>query len=342
MKVGIYTPYLETIGGGERYMLSIAKYFLENGDDVFIQNDNLELIQKIESRFKLGITGIKSVENVNRGEGYDFCFWLSDGSIPALLAKKNIIHFQRPFLNVDGKSLLNRMKFFRISDIVVNSKFTKKYIDIEFPKKSIVLYPPIDTESFRPAKKKENIILYVGRFSELEQNKRQDILVDSFIKLGKEYKNNWKLVLAGGSDVGRTNFVEKIKNRAKSFSIDILENISFSEMKELYSKSKIFWSAAGYGVDEKVHPEKMEHFGMTVVEAMSAGNIPVIFNGGGHCEIIENEVNGYLWNNQDNLINTTITLIKNKIPNTLINSSKNKSKDFSYENFTKNIQKITS
>ncbi len=46
----------------------------------------------------------------------------------------------------------------------------------------------------------------------------------------------------------------------------------------------------------ELHPGKQEHFGMTVVEAMSAGAVPVALNSGGPRETVQHEVSGILWN----------------------------------------------
>ncbi len=124
MKAAIYSPYLETLGGGERYVLSVAKLLAEEGWKVDVAAKNKQILEKASERLNLDLTEVEVVKNINRGEGYDFCFWLSDGSVPRFLARKNILHFQRPFSNVGGKTLISRMKFFRIDTVVVNSHFT--------------------------------------------------------------------------------------------------------------------------------------------------------------------------------------------------------------------------
>ena len=88
----------------------------------------------------------------------------------------------------------------RVSHVVVNSGFTKKIIDKEYGVDSVVLYPPIDTKRF-VSKRKENIILFVGRFSQLTQAKSQDVLVREFKKMCDKGLKRWKLVLAGGSEI---------------------------------------------------------------------------------------------------------------------------------------------
>ncbi len=141
MRAAIYNPYLDTLGGGERYVLSFAKVMKEAGWDVNVESKDSKILDKADLRFGLGLEGINVVESIKRGDGYDLCFWLSDGSVPTLLARRNILHFQRPFFDVDGKSLINRMKFFRINKVVVNSRFTKEWIDKEYPCESVVMYP---------------------------------------------------------------------------------------------------------------------------------------------------------------------------------------------------------
>jgi hypothetical protein len=55
------------------------------------------------------------------------------------------------------------------------------------------------------------------------------------------------------------------------------------------------WHATGYGFDAEQYPAKQEHFGMTTVEAMSAGAVPVVLNTGGQREIVTHGDDGFLW-----------------------------------------------
>ncbi len=308
MKIAIYTPYLDTLGGGERYILTAASILSKNGHKVFVQADGRQLLDRATERFGLDLSEVVSVPSVGRGEGYDVIIWLSDGSIPTLFARKNIVHIQRPFRFVNGKSLLSRIKFARVKNVIVNSAFTKHYTDLEFPVKSVVLYPPVDLQSFTPAKKRKEIA-YVGRFSQLEQAKRQDVLLKTFIKMYKYDAREWKLVLAGGSDIGRTDEVDILKKYAVGHPIEVLEGPEFKKIRDIMAHATFFWSAAGYGVDENSEPNRMEHFGITLVEAMSAGCVPIVFDGGGHREIVVHGQTGFLWKEPKEMITFTKKLI---------------------------------
>ncbi len=334
MKAAIYNPYLDTLGGGERYTLAVATALAKNGYQVDIEWKEKNIKEKLEKRFGLDLKTINFIDDIKRGDGYDVCFWVSDGSIPTLLARKNLLHFQVPFHDVNGNTLINRMKLFRIKKIICNSLFTKSFIDKEYGVNSIVVYPPVAVNEIRP-RRKEKMILAVGRFSQLLQSKRQDVLIKAFKKMNLP---EWRLVIAGGSEVGAGKIIKKFKKESLGFPIGIMENLSFKTLKELYGKAKIFWSASGFGIKEEKEPEKVEHFGISVVEAMAAETVPVVFNAGGHKEIIQDGKNGFLWTTVRELIIKTKKVIDTfKLYKELSLKGKENTIIYSYERFEKQI-----
>jgi len=316
MKAGIFDPYLDTIGGGERYALTLAEFLLREGWEVDLFWDNPKVKKELTERLGLKIDQInfkpaifkKSLlEKVKKLRKYDFIFYLSDGSIPFLFGRKNILHFQVPFHDINGKNFLNKIKLGNIHKIVCNSFFTKKFIDKEFGIESEVVYPPVAVEEFKPGEK-ENIILSVARFTDLLHSKRQDILVEVFKKMVDEGLKDWRLFLIGGAEDGK-KLVAKLKKETRGYPIEILTNVSFEELKKNYSKAKIFWHAAGFGIDEEKEPEKVEHFGITPIEAMASGAVPVVIAKGEAPKIIKNELNGFLWSTKEELAKISMTLI---------------------------------
>lgn len=340
MKAAIFNPYLDTLGGGERYTMAFAQALVANGYNVFVQWPNSIIKKKLEERFGIKLDGVEFIKDTKRGDRYDICFWVSDGSIPLLRARRNILHFQTPFKDVDGKSLLNRMKLFRVDKIIVNSYFTKSFIDKEYGVNSIVIYPPVAVKKIKPLEK-DNIILNVGRFSQLQQAKKQDVLVIAFKKLFDEWLSDWKLILAGGTEIGAGDYLEKLKRTIKEYPVQILENPTFEEIKTLYGRAKIFWSATGYGVNERRNPKGVEHFGITIVEAMAAGAIPVVFDAGGHKEIIADGKNGYLWKDKKELLDKTVQLIKNPaLLKKIALRVRKDSRVYEYERFEAEVTKL--
>ncbi|WP_294431192.1 glycosyltransferase, partial [uncultured Treponema sp.] len=82
---------------------------------------------------------------------------------------------------------------------------------------------------------------------------------------------------------------------------------SRAEIEKLYAESEIFWHAKG--INEE-NPLYFEHFGITTVEAMSAGCVPIVINKGGQKEIVDDSC-GFKWNTLEELISITENLVKN-------------------------------
>lgn len=355
LKAAIYDPYLDTLGGGERYCLTVAEILLKHHYQVDIfWSGNQNLLDAAEKRFNLQLQGVNFVPDIfglapqkidlledndlnalhshtkNKANfiqkikniflkfqilsTYDLIFYLSDGSIPLLFSKKNILHVQVPFIH--HETFLDRLGNFVknkfIYHVICNSTFTSSFLD-NFPSNKIsVLYPPVDVEKFSSSHQKENLILSVGRFDNILNAKKQDVLITAFQKICRNHPDtSWKLILAGGSHDSpeKNNYLLHLRQLAKDLPVEFKVNPDFSELKEIYSKSKIYWHAAGYGVDEYLHPEETEHFGMTVVEAMASSLVPVVIAKGGLTEIVSDNKNGYTWQTIDELVAKTELLM---------------------------------
>lgn len=345
-RAGLYTPYADTLGGGERYLLTLAQILLGQDWLVEVTFDNNKLLNQARSRFNLPL---EKVSLIDRGvlekkpylshRHYDLLFWVSDGSIPTMMAKKNWLHFQVPFHNLGGKSLFNIMKLKFIDRVICNSYFTKKVIDAEYGVSSLVWYPPVAVSDFAPGKK-ENLIVAVGRFETTMNVKRQDVLVSVFKTLVDEGLSDWKLVLVGGSLAKEEDnpFLRNLKEQARGYPVEFRVNAPFEELKKTYSRAKIFWHAAGFGVNEEKEPEKVEHFGMTTIEAMASGCWPLVYEAGGQREIFENfpQKDLCLWRNEGQLLEKTKEIIARKPTITPLIDLAQK---FSVTNFVNNVNK---
>lgn len=231
--------------------------------------------------------------------------------------------------------------------IITISEYSKKWIKKLWGSESAILFPPVDIDSFKVGKK-EKIILSVGRFFPEHHNKKQLELAQTFKQILEQYSDEMRgytLYLVGGVG-GRADhleYVEKIRAASKNYPIEIITNIGWGELVELFARSYIFWHASGMGEDEKVHPERFEHFGITTVEAMAAGCIPVVINKGGQKEIINNGYDGFFFKDWQELKDITIKIIRGEVDvekvrkNAISNCRK-----FSNSNFKKDLISIIS
>lgn len=349
MKVGIFDPYLDSLGGGERYTLTIAEHLSQNHQvEIFWESENLK--EQAKRIFALNLTKTRIVDNIfARGKSllekliksskYDLIFYLSDGSLPITLAKSNFLHFQTPFKHLKGKTFINRWKLSRFNWVICNSYFTKRIIDETYGLKSTVLYPPVDISSFTPGKKR-NLILNVSRFTSFFGAKKQEVMIEVFKNLIDEGLSGWEFYLAGGLLESDRGYFAKLKKMINNYPIKLLANVPFKEIKQYYGQAKIYWHAAGFGEDEKQHPELFEHFGISVVEAMAAGAVPIVFNGGGLKEIIT-ENSGFLWSTKPELKTITLKLINDGNQFLELSSrAKKRAQNFSKELFLRRFDEI--
>ncbi len=172
-----------------------------------------------------------------------------------------------------------------------------------------IVYPPVNT-SFGEADK-EKIILSVGRFAlhGHGHRKNQEEMLDVYGRMQRECSLGWKYFCVGGLDVTPAHqaYFEQLSALAAESGAALVANLPRNELTSLYERASIFWHASGYG--QNGDPLMVEHFGMSTVEAMAAGCVPVVINKGGQSEIVEHGVSGFVWNTLDELKNYTTRLM---------------------------------
>jgi glycosyltransferase involved in cell wall biosynthesis len=343
MKIGFYTPYLtDVVGGGERHFLTTAECLSKYHQvDIIVNKLETDLVSKFDQVFNLNLSKVRfiqgpfshsdsALDRIKFTKDYDIFYFMTDGSFFISKAKKNIVHFQIPFNTKPSISQRLKLKNWQVK--TSNSCFTKNHLEnlwgitIDHIHRSA-----IDTKNLKPGDKK-NIILSVGRFISPLNNKhckKQDVLVRTFIKMIKQGLKGWKLVLIGPIDKGQDNlaYANKVQKLIKDYPIEIKHQLTFDQLKGYYAKAKIYWHAAGFGIDQLNNPQAVEHLGLTTIEAQSAGAVPVVINKGGQPEVVTDKLNGLLWNTQTELITQTLGLINNpplmsKLSKRAIKSSK--------------------
>ncbi|MGH9193295.1 MAG: glycosyltransferase family 4 protein, partial [Acidimicrobiales bacterium] len=194
--------------------------------------------------------------------------------------------------------------------ILSNSVYTQGWVRRLWGRDSDVLPPPVTP---MPRGEKRSVILSVGRFflPGTGHNKKQLELVEAFRRLCERGTAGWELHLVGGCNPEHAAYLDQIRAAAAGLPVVIHRDATGAELRELYAQASIFWHAAGLDEDMARHPERYEHFGITTVEAMSAGAVPVVIDAAGQVEIVDQGVSGYRFRTLDGLVRQTEILIAN-------------------------------
>lgn len=357
--LAIYDHCLHLIGGGQKYGLTVASILQDRFDISIIASKpvthqnmmdwyNLDLsgcrikIMKIPYYERLGTVHIDPIRITERMknpfhfislESARYDFFINNSMLemvyPLSGVSAMIVHFpeRRP-----------RHYFYanQYTYIIYNSKYTASWIQNKWkfsPHQHI--YPPVDMEIYDGNKNKKNIILSVARFEEGGTKKQLEMIrvFDRLTRIYPEISRGWKFILVGGSHSNNSYLkkVEHLLKKVNSPCIELKVNISDSELKALYNQSKIFWHICGLGQND---PARIEHFGMTIVEAMQNCLVPVVFDGGGQREIVDHNHCGFRIKSTFELLNYTSRLMGNpELLNRFSEKAHQKSKQFGRDHF---------
>jgi glycosyltransferase involved in cell wall biosynthesis len=352
----LYNPYLDTMGGGERHILSILKVLSEHEyfPIIFWDQDlsskmaeTLQIKFPLTVEFKKNIFKDRAVDSFNKYKelrNHDIFLYVTDGSYFFSGAKKNFVFCMVPQKNLYTRSLINKIKTGNY-EFISNSMYTAKWLK-KWGVNSTVIYPYIQKEFFNNfATNKEKIILSVGRFFKHLHSKRQDMAIEYFLELQKtnEQFKDYKLILAGNLKTEDQEYFDELKTLANNNpNIEFKTNCSFDDLLVLYNKSQYYWHMAGIDVNENQTPEKVEHLGITPLEAMASGCIVMAYSAGGLKEIIKHDETGYLYLSKEQLLRNMQNTFENKEKQLEISKNAHDyvKNTFSYDIFKHRVEEI--
>lgn len=314
MKVGVFHPSLDMYGGAEVVAVIIANTLAQNGHEV-----NLFVNRRVDQKRIEEMVGEPLFSSINVTVNPAFLqprgnFHLYESALRSFIFKSkcdilldtyscyifpwtDISYMHFPFLNnyefrpkfpylkssprprhvitlpyaVFEKNLEN----YHGKLLLANSYFTAKSIKESLGADSKVLYPPIPSTLFRRSKvnsknPRENLVVTLARFGPGKG-------VELVPIVARLTNKNIRFVMIGLAH--DPSVIQSVKTSIRKLNIEdrvkVITDASRQDVKAILAKAKVY-----------LHTTKMEHFGMSIAEAMAMGCLPIVHDSGGAPEFV--------------------------------------------------------
>lgn len=185
--------------------------------------------------------------------------------------------YYKPYYNM-VKKFIENIQDSRIH-LISNSKYVHDSIKTKFGKNSEIIYPPVNLREFSSGNKKDGIVT-VARFSE-EKN------LNFGIDVMKEIDCKYDII---GNTKTKSNilYYRKLESKIKKENltkIHLLKNLERHKLVDVVNSAKVYFHCS------------RETFGISIIESIAAGCIPVVPDVSGHKETVPYDDLRYLENN---------------------------------------------
>jgi alpha-1,2-mannosyltransferase len=320
MRIVVVHPRMSVMGGGERVAIHSIKEALREGHEVYLATEEFD-IDSFEDFF--GVQGLfenvrlltyppfrpvirKAVlyqrlvyhqsrlrKIVSTERAFDLILNTAEvaNQPSARLPSIEYCYFPDYFshLESDGLSELWKLYYWpakvffhnrvsHINRLLAVSDFTRQFVRARWARESTTLYPPCPIDLYdNLGIPKQDLVVTIGRMA---PEKRLGL----FLELARRIPAVDFAIIGSMAPEGRS-YYEGLRAAAPS-------NVSFiisplRKVKDILGQAKVY-----------VHCAQNEHFGITIVEAMAAGCVPVVNDTGGPREIVSDGV-GFKWNHID-------------------------------------------
>lgn len=352
----VYTPYALTPGGGERYLLSLAVFLAKNYVVTIVTPHPYSLLRlrNLGQEFGLDLSGLRTSTEADFAEAPIPHLQVTMGNhvIPPVPARGtiNIFLCQFPFPMPEQLNPIDRAMLAKYDKVLVYSKYAARHFygaisALQLPPLAVRIVNPPVPQILRDCGEKLRTILSVGRFFVGGHSKRHDVLIAAFKSICDKFDEPVELHLAGSSTPGgeHMDYLASLKASAEGYPIYFHVNCSSDELRDLYCAALVYWHGTGIGADLTARPEEAEHFGISIVEAMSAQAIPFALNSGGPREIIDDGETGFLFDSVENMVRLTLEIFsKEERPRAerIMAAAELRAQDFAIENFEREIEAL--
>lgn len=349
LRIGIIHPFFDIIGGAEQTTLSLIEKLKMTQNIITLYTVEPPRISET-SNFKFHLVKKKNFPTLWRyqrmqeikklfkeSQDNDIVLVMGGGLLlERTNARKVIVYCHSTFADEDNfskrefggikgiyyrmlqKNIKNSLSYlyYKNVELITNSEYTKNEIKRLFDVDSTVAYPPVNLnrflEKFDPIK--QNNVITISRYS---PEKNLEDAIDIVKTSGLSYT-----LIGNAKYSSQLKLYETLKLKSNQSNITLHCNIHSSEMARLLVSSKVYF-----------HTSK-ETFGISVVEAISAGCIPIVPDNSAHKETVPFEDLRY--NGKDDAVKKLQNAVSGKYDH-LKDELKKHIQKFSVESFQENM-----
>ncbi len=346
IKIGIIHTSMDVIGGAEKTTFCLLEALKKTDYDVTIYTTTEKL--PINNDFKIKRVkresfplfwkfqrSLEEAELLELAKNKDVVIIMSGGLVIGKFKTKTLVYChsffnaEHNFLISNDRGLLHRaynrvlkkeisQQFERLKTsndvyIISNSEYTASKIKQSFSKNSIIINPPVNLSEFTNQKDNRDGVITVSRYAP-EKN------LDFAISVMKNVPAKYKLIGNATFESQKKIYEYFIKICKNRDSVELFCNINRDSVLNHLQKSKVYFHTSE------------ETFGISVVESIAAGCIPIVPDNSAHKETVPFEELRYSENNSTDAKNKLERAINGDFDST-IKQLQDSIKKFSKEKF---------
>jgi glycosyltransferase involved in cell wall biosynthesis len=151
--------------------------------------------------------------------------------------------------------------------LLTNSKFTKQVAQKYLKRDMVILHPPVDVHAFASGEtERKDYVITVSKFTPKRALYRVPLIARS--------TRNVKFLIVGAADTYSSDTISGLEKMIRDCGVydrvTLLPNVSRPKLIQLLTQAKVY-----------LHVMPDEHFGISIIEAMAGGCIPIVHRSGG-------------------------------------------------------------
>lgn len=301
----VFLPHLRTLGGGERFMFEVARAVATTHDVHLMAPQQADPGRLARLGFPPLPVEIGNARRfVVRSRSFDLAIMQTSNPPVPSFARRSLLVVQFPNQRLEHgwRGLYRRWGLRRYDTVVAYSEFAAKHVADRWGRSAAVVHPPVHLLEPTPAK--QPVIVTVGRLGAPNGFKRHDVLLEAWRQLQPSLPG-WEFIIAGAA--ADSAQLDELKAAVADVGkCRLMVDATADELAEVVQRATFYWHAAGFDRSDD-RPDLAEHFGISTVEAMSAGCVPLVYDDGGQREIVTPGT-GVRWRRVPELVAATTEL----------------------------------